>query len=126
MFFRPDGPRPCTIAKTKNLGLGLTVFSYPIENHRVGFFRRLPEESMRLSLEYVQLRTGDPLQQYFRLRHMIAADRIHLADQYQGGRFHIAQPMRTFPVMTRNAEMHELRQLGVRRPGELVKLLDFI
>ena len=34
--------------------------------------------------------------------------------------------MRALPVVARDAEMHELRQLGVRRPRELAKFLHLL
>lgn len=59
----------------------LAVTLHPIENHRVGFFRRLPEKSVRLAFQDFHLRAGNALDENFRLGDVIAADRVRLADK---------------------------------------------
>ena len=48
---------------------------------------------------------------------MIAADRVRFADENKCRRLHVAQAVRPFKIMARDAKVDELRQLGVRRPG---------
>jgi len=57
---------------------------------------------------------------------VIAADRVGFADQHQCRRLHVAQAVRPFEVVARDAKVNELRQLGVRRPGELEKCFYFV
>ena len=56
------------------------VLLHPVENDGIGFFRRLPEEAMRLAFQHFHLRTGNSLDQHLRLRDVIAADRVRFAD----------------------------------------------
>src|SRR4030095_6088280 len=98
----------------------------PVENDRVGFLRRLPEKSMGLAFENLHFRAGNAFDQYFRLRDVIAADRVGFPDQYEGRRFDVAQAVRAFEVMARDAEVNKFRQLGVRRPGQLEELFNLI
>ena len=41
---------------------------YPVENDLIGFFRRLPEEAMRLAVENFDLRAGNSVLQRFGLQ----------------------------------------------------------
>jgi len=57
---------------------------------------------------------------------VIAAHSVSLADQDQRACFHITQAMRPVEVVASHAEVNELGQLGVRRPGELEKRFDLV
>ena len=54
----------------------------PIKNQGVGLFRRLPEETVRLPFQNLELRARDALRQYFGLRHVVAPDRVSFADNH--------------------------------------------
>ena len=92
----------------------------------IGLLRRLPEKAVGLTLENLHLGAGNSILQRFGLRQMIAARRIVVADEDQRRTFHVAEPVRGFPIVTRDDQMNVLRQFCVSRPGELKECLDFV
>ena len=102
------------------------VLLHPVENDGIGLFRRLPKKPCDCPFRTFISAPGIRSIEHFRLRDVIAADRVGFADQHQCRRLHVAQAVRPFKVMARDAKVDELRQLGVRRPGELEKCFDFV
>jgi hypothetical protein len=98
----------------------------PVENHLIGFLRRLPEKAVRLALENFKLGAGNSILQRFSLSEVIAARRIIVADQHQRRAAHVAQAMGRFPVVARDDEMDVFGKLRVRRPGQLKKFFDLV
>lgn len=74
----------------------------PGENHGVRFLRRLPEEAVGLPLENFKLRAGDPFGQDLRLRQMVAAAGVPVADNHQSRDSDIAQAVRSLPIVARD------------------------
>ena len=56
---------------------------------------------------------------------MIAARRVMVADKYQRRALHVAETMGRLPVVPRDNQMNELRQLGMGGVSCLKKRFDF-
>src|SRR5262249_1745771 len=102
---------PGEIHPDKNFGFLMTL--NPFGDPSIGFLWGLPEKSVGLSLENSRLRFRNTIGENGGLLDVVGADYIAIPYNHKGGNYHIAQPVRGFPIAARNYESKILFEFGM-------------
>ncbi|HWO40793.1 MAG TPA: hypothetical protein VNO43_03210 [Candidatus Eisenbacteria bacterium] len=92
----------------------------------IRFLGNFPEKPMGLTFDEFQLGSRKALGENFRLRDVVAAHDIGIADCHQCGDIYVTKAVGSFPVVSRDAELQIIRQLGVRGPRQIIKSSDLL